>query len=48
MRSVPQLRFYFDSSVGRGREMEDLIRRAAEADRELGLRTDEEEPGEEK
>ncbi len=47
MRSVPQLRFYFDSSVGRGREMEDLIRRAAEADRELGLRTDEEESGEE-
>ncbi|MDO8861572.1 30S ribosome-binding factor RbfA [Haliea sp. E1-2-M8] len=46
MRSVPQLRFYFDSSVGRGREMEDLIRRAAEADRELGLRTDE-DPGEE-
>lgn len=46
MRSVPQLRFYFDSSVGRGREMEDLIRRAAEADRELGLRTDEKPGGE--
>jgi ribosome-binding factor A len=41
MRSVPQLRFYFDSSVGRGRDMEDLIRRAADADRELGLRNDE-------
>ncbi|QIB64879.1 30S ribosome-binding factor RbfA [Kineobactrum salinum] len=41
MRSVPQLRFYFDSSVGRGRELEDLIRRAAAADRELGLRDDE-------
>ena len=40
MRSVPQLRFYFDSSVGRGRHLEDLIRRAAEADRELGLRDD--------
>ena len=26
MRSVPQLRFYFDSSVGRGRELEDLIK----------------------
>jgi len=38
MRSVPQLRFYFDSSVGRGRDLEDLIRRAAVADRELGLR----------
>jgi len=44
MRSVPQLRFYFDSSVGRGRELEDLIRRAADADRDLGLRED--EPGE--
>ncbi len=40
MRSVPQLRFYFDSSVGRGRHLEDLIRRAADADRELGLRDD--------
>jgi ribosome-binding factor A len=40
MRSVPQLRFYFDSSVGRGRHMEDLIRRAARADREMGLRDD--------
>ncbi len=40
MRSVPQLRFYFDSSVGRGRDLEALIRRAADADRELGLRDD--------
>jgi len=40
MRSVPQLKFYFDSSVGRGRHLEDLIHRAAEADRELGLRGD--------
>jgi ribosome-binding factor A len=40
MRSVPQLRFYFDSSVGRGRDLEDLIKRAANADRELGLRND--------
>lgn len=32
MRSVPQLRFYFDNSVGRGRYMEDLIDRAAQAD----------------
>ncbi|MEM1114620.1 MAG: 30S ribosome-binding factor RbfA [Pseudomonadota bacterium] len=43
MRSVPQLRFYFDNSVGRGRELEDLIRRAADADRELGLRDDDAE-----
>lgn len=42
MRSVPQLRFYFDASVGQGRHMEDLLRRAASADRELGLRADEE------
>ena len=40
MRSVPQLKFFFDSSVGRGRHLEDLIRRAASADRELGLRDD--------
>jgi ribosome-binding factor A len=45
MRSVPQLRFYFDSSVGRGRDLEDLIRRAADADRELGLRDDSEAEG---
>ena len=41
MRSVPQLRFYFDTSVGQGRHMEDLISRAAKADRDLGLRQDE-------
>lgn len=45
LRSVPQLGFRFDTSVGCGRDMEDLIQRAAEADRELGLRQD--EPGEE-
>ncbi len=43
MRSVPQLRFYFDASVGRGRQMEDLIRKAADADRELGLRNGDED-----
>ena len=43
MRSVPQLRFYFDSSVGHGRDLEDLIQRAASADRELGLRDEEAE-----
>jgi ribosome-binding factor A len=40
MRSVPQLRFYFDASVGRGRYLEDLIGKAADADRALGLRND--------
>jgi ribosome-binding factor A len=40
MRSVPQLRFYFDSSVGRGRYLEDLIGKAKDADKALGLRTD--------
>jgi ribosome-binding factor A len=43
MRSVPQLRFYFDSSVGRGRYMEDLISKATDADRALGLRTDDDD-----
>jgi ribosome-binding factor A len=38
MRSVPQLRFYFDASVGRGRDMEKLIKSATDADRELALR----------
>ena len=42
MRSVPQLRFYFDNSVGRGRYMEDLIGRAADADKNL---VGEDEPG---
>ena len=46
MRRLPQIKFYFDSSVGQGRHMEDLIRRAADADRELGLR-DAESPEEE-
>jgi ribosome-binding factor A len=46
MRRLPQLRFYFDSSVGQGRHMEDLIRRAADADRDLGLRDDESGEGE--
>lgn len=32
MRSVPRLRFIFDSSIGRGRDLEALIRRAKEAD----------------
>lgn len=41
MRSVPQLRFYFDGSVGHGRHLEDLIRRAADADRHLGQRDEE-------
>ncbi|HEY6131427.1 MAG TPA: 30S ribosome-binding factor RbfA [Halioglobus sp.] len=45
MRSVPQLRFYFDSSIGHGRDLEDLIKRAAKADRQLGQR-DEDGAGE--
>ena len=43
MRSVPQLKFYFDSSVGRGRELEDLIQRAAQADRKLAARAGDED-----
>ncbi|MHA7814956.1 MAG: 30S ribosome-binding factor RbfA [Pseudohaliea sp.] len=38
MRSVPRLRFCFDSSVGRGRHMEELIREAGERDRALDAR----------
>jgi ribosome-binding factor A len=32
MRMVPQLRFSFDASVGRGRYMEDLIEKAVSSD----------------
>ena len=32
MRMVPQLRFRFDASVGRGRYMEDLIEKAVSSD----------------
>jgi len=32
MRSVPKLRFIFDSSIGRGRDLEALISRARSAD----------------
>ncbi len=35
MRTVPRLRFVFDSSVGRGRHMEALISAAADADARL-------------
>lgn len=47
MRRLPQLRFYFDGSVGHGRDLESLIRRAADADRELGLRAPDDDAGEE-
>ena len=43
MRSVPQLKFYFDSSVGRGRELEDQIQRDAQAHRKLAARTRDED-----
>ena len=33
MRTVPALKFEFDTSVGRGRYMEDLIERAVASDR---------------
>jgi ribosome-binding factor A len=35
MRTVPTLRFVFDESVGRGRHLEGLIRRAKAADQAL-------------
>jgi ribosome-binding factor A len=40
MRSVPRLRFVFDSSVGRGRDLEALITRATDADARLHLDAD--------
>lgn len=46
MRSVPRLRFIFDSSVGHGREMESLISKATARDRELDtMREEDETPG---
>ena len=35
MRTVPRLRFEFDSSVGRGRDLEALISKATSGDRTL-------------
>lgn len=43
MRTVPRLRFHFDNSVGRGRFLEGLISEAADADRKLGLRVEEQD-----
>ena len=39
MRITPKLRFHYDNSVGRGRDLSDLIEKAAEADRKIGLRS---------
>jgi ribosome-binding factor A len=35
MRTVPRIAFRFDESVGRGRDMETLLREARRADAEL-------------
>ncbi len=35
MRTVPSLRFFFDASVGRGRDLEQLIQKATAADRDM-------------
>ena len=43
LRTVPKLRFCFDESVGRGRDMETLIRKVRAADIELGSEPDSEE-----
>lgn len=43
MRTVPRLHFRFDESVGRGRDMETLLREVQAADREL--HNEESEPG---
>lgn len=42
MRSTPALKFIYDSSVGRGRQLSQLIDDAVTSDRELGLRGDDE------
>jgi ribosome-binding factor A len=42
LRITPRLRFFYDSSVGRGRELSDLIAKATDADRKLALRSDDE------
>jgi ribosome-binding factor A len=44
MRSVPRLRFVFDTSIGRGRDMEALIERAKAADAEHGEATHTDDP----
>ncbi len=36
LRMVPKLRFFYDSSVGRGRHLEELIEKAVTADRKVG------------
>ena len=43
LRTVPKLRFCFDESVGRGRDMETLIRKVRASDSELGSEPDSEE-----
>jgi len=35
LRTIPQLRFHFDASVGRGRKLDDLINRARKKDAAL-------------
>ena len=40
LRTLPKLRFCFDESVGRGRDMETLIRKVRAADIELGSEPD--------
>tara|TARA_R110002167_G_scaffold80443_4_gene221189 strand:+ start:3663 stop:4085 length:423 start_codon:yes stop_codon:yes gene_type:complete len=37
LRKIPQLRFHFDASVKRGRQLDQLISKARKSDVELGL-----------
>lgn len=37
LRKIPQLRFHFDASVRRGRQLDQLISKARKSDVELGL-----------
>jgi ribosome-binding factor A len=40
LRTIPQLRFHFDSSVGDGRRLDSLINKARAKDAELGPQED--------
>lgn len=42
LRTIPQLRFHFDASVGRGRKLDALITKARAKDSELGGDADQE------
>jgi ribosome-binding factor A len=42
-RTTPRLRFYFDSSVGRGQHLSNLIERAVDADKKAAAHDDQQD-----